>query len=235
MKIRRKNLVFLALMLVLVLGALLTQSCEKDPIPSNPPVTYAVHVNTIGKGLVEPDKVSGLLAGSSVILIVTPDVGYSLYSIKINGISVTTVEPTDKEFKYTVSNINVNQNIDITFIETDILIFSVKSISEKPWMWTKFDIYRASDDLFLRSSPLSQSEKTDRYYYIYPSMKGYAYQSDGGIRSGNWNLKQRVLQFDSEIVELIELTPLKYVYKAKPIWGSGDNCYVYAIYTFERN
>ena len=226
------------IILLTAIAILLTAltSCDPEPIPGPPPVNYAISTNTIGKGLVTPDKLSGVNLGSDVTFKITPEAGYSIYSIKINGILAEGFQPSSSETSYTVKDVKTNLYIEFTFVETDILIFSVKSTNEEPWMWTKLKIYKVSDNSLIYDVELTSSEKADKYYYVYPSMEALLYKADGSVRSGTWDLKQRVLTLGSGSppCEVVELTKSKIVIKFLPVWSNADNCYVYAQYTYER-
>lgn len=228
-----KKIIFLT-----VFACLLTMlaSCDPEPIPPGPsPVTYTISTVISGKGLVTPDKLSMINLGSNVTLKFTPETGYSLYSVRINGVMIEDIQPSSAEVFYTIHNINKNQNVEVVFVETDILIVSVKSTNEKPWWLTKIGVYKAEGDVFLRNINLTESEKTDRYYLIYPSMKTVVYQADGGVRNGKWDLKQRVFTLGGLAAHaVLELSSSKFVYKAPPIWSQADNFYIYVVYTQER-
>ncbi len=222
------------LSVVLTILALMFTGCEK-PEPPAPVVFYTLSTIINGKGSVNPDKLSGIVLGSNVNLKFTPEIGYSLYSVKINGVKIEDIQPSTTEASYTIQNINKNQYVEVVFEETDVLILSAKSTNEKPWMLTRIGLYKVEDGVFLANIDLTEAELTDRYYLLYPSMKTVVYQLDGGIRNGEWSLKQRVLRLGSATTyEVLELTSNKFVFKAPPIWSDADKCYIYAVYTQER-
>ncbi len=227
-----KKPVFLSVVLTIL--ALMLTGCDK-PEPPAPAVFYTLSTIVSGKGAVNPDKLSGIVLGSNVNLKLTPEIGYSLYSVKINGVKIEDIQPSTTEISYTIQNINKNQYIEVVFEETDVLILSAKSTNEKPWMLTRIGLYKVEGDVFIRNINLTQAEKTDRYYFIYPSMKTVVYQLDGGIRNGEWGLRQRILKLGSTDFGVLELTSNKFVFKASPIWSNADNCYIYAVYNLERN
>ena len=223
------------LLIILILFSLhIVSGCKKSEELS-PPVTFTINIvyGGTGKGKVIADKLSGIPLGGSVTLTVTPDPNYSLYSIKVGGV-LANIIPTDKEYKHKISGINTSQTVEVTFEETDVLILSVKSTSEKPWMWTKLSLYKSDGDVFIGYSNLTPEEKTNKYYFVYPSMDALVYQADGGIRSGKWSLKQKTWQHGNDMVPVLELTSNRFVWKAFPIWSQYDNCYIYAQYIFER-
>lgn len=234
METKNKILAVITPIVVFVLGALIIQSCEKEP--PTPPPKYTVSINKIGNGIVEVDKTEGVTAGSNVNLKFTPAIGYSLYSVKVNGVKIEDIQPTTTEVSYTIQNINKNQYLEVVFEETDVLILSAKSTNEKPWMLTRVGLYKVEGGVFLANIDLTEAELTDRYYLLYPSMKTVVYQLNGGIRNGEWSLKQRVLRLGGTTTyEVLELTSNKFVFKAPPIWSDADKCNIYAVYTQERN
>lgn len=227
-----KKIIFLT-----VFACLLTMlaSCDPEPIPPGPsPVTYTISTVISGKGLVNPDKLSMINLGSNVTLKFTPETGYSLYSVKINGVIVEEIQPSSVEVSYTIHNINKNQNVEVVFVETDILIVSVKSTAEKPWMMTIWNSYKASDGSFLERLNLNEENKTDKYYFLYPSMSVVVLEKDGGIRNGSWSLKQSVITIDYHDYPLLELTPNKFTYKTQQVWSNHHDCFVFYTITLER-
>lgn len=226
-----KKIIFLTVFAYLLM---MLTSCDPEPIPPGPPpVFYTLSTIVSGKGSVNPDKLSGIIPGSNITVKFIPETGYSLYSVKVNEVKID-IQPTATEVPYTIMGINKDPVVEVEFVETDVLIFSVKSINEKPWMLIEVGVYKAEGDVFLRNWILTQAEKSDRYYFLYPSMDGFVYQENGGIRTGKWSLKQKVLQLGSEVLDVVELSSTKIVYRAKPIWSNTDNCYVYAMYILER-
>ena len=224
------------LLIILILFSLhIVSGCKKSEELS-PPVTFTINIvyGGTGKGKVIADKLSGIPLGGSVTLTVTPDPNYSLYSIKVGGV-LANIIPTDKEYKHKISGINTSQTVEVTFEETDVLILSVKSTSEKPWMWTKLSLYKSDGDVFIRYSNLTPEEKTKKLYHYYPSKDVKVFNAEGSVFwYSKWDLKQKVYTQGDAVMTVVELTPNKFVYKATPIWSQAYNCYVYAQYIYER-
>ena len=222
------------ILLLTVIAILLTAltSCDPEPIPPGPPpVSYTISTNTIGKGLVTPDKLSGVNLGSDVTFKLTPEQGYSIYSIKING-TLVEFQPSASETSYIVKDIKFNLYIDFTFVDTRILLLSQL---EPAWMWTKLDIYRASDNSFMYEVELTQAERSRKMYHYYPSMEIKYINPDGSVYwQATWNLTGDVYKQGGQNLTVLDLTHNKFVYKASPIWSNVDNCYIYAQYTRER-
>ena len=227
-----KNFIYVSIVLVILL--LSFTGCKKTDPPLPPPVTYTITTKINGSGIVIPDNVSGVNLGRDVTFKIIPEAGYSIYSIKING-TLVEFQPSASETYYAVKDIKSNLNIEFTFVETDILILSVKSVDEKPWRLKVVKSYKVDDNTYLRDFPLSKELLTDRYYYLYPSMTVVVLEEDGGVRNGTWNLKQKVLTIDGHVYPLLELTPNKFTYQSEDVWSNYDNCMIYHLITFERD
>lgn len=228
-----KNFIYVSIVLVILL--LSFTGCKKTDPPLPPPVTYTITTKINGSGIVIPDNVSGVNLGRDVIFKLTPEQGYSIYSIKINGTLVEGFQPSASETSYTVKDIKSNLYIEFTFVETNILTFSVKSTGEKPWRLKVVKSYKVDDNTYLGDVSLSKELLTDRYYYLYPSMTVVVLEEDGGVRNGTWNLKQKVLTIDGHVYPLLELTPNKFTYQSEDVWSNYDNCMIYHLITFERD
>lgn len=222
------------ILLLLMVGSLLIQGCEKPEPPGSEPVFYTMSTLVKGKGSVSPDKLSGIVLGSNVSIKITPDTNYSTYSVKVNRTEIEEIIPLGSEFVFNVNNIKSNTKIEVEFIETNILLISVKSTNDKPWMLIQVGAFFKEEDLFLGYWNLSEVEKTDKYYLMYPSMKVEVYQANGGVRSGKWNLSGNELKIGGEELVLVELTLKKFVYRSNPVWSPANNAYTYALYTYER-
>lgn len=223
------------ILLLAVIAILLTAltSCDPEPIPPGPPpVNYAISTNIIGKGLVNPDKLSGVSLGSDVTFKITPETGYSIYSIRINGTLVEGFQPSASESSYTFKDVKSNLYIEFTFVETRILLLSQL---EPAWIWTKLDIYRASDNSFMHEVELTQAEKSRKMYHYYPSMEIKYINPDGSVYwQATWNLTSDVYKQGGQNLTVLDLTHNKFVHKAPPIWSNVNNYYIYAQYTYER-
>ena len=171
--------VLAALLMVLAI------SCEKEP-QVVPPPTFSISTIVIGKGLVIPEKLQGITLGSDVNFKFTPETEYSLYSVKINGVKVEDIYPSSTEAQYIVRGVNKNLNMEVNFVETNILLLSKL---EPAWRLTKLELYKASDNTFIATSNLAQEEKARRLYHYYPSMEVKVINPDGTLYwSGKWNL-----------------------------------------------
>lgn len=224
-----KKIILFSVIVVLLVGLV---SCEKEPRPGPPPVTYAISTTVFGKGSVAPDKLSGVVLGSSVTFKLTPETGYSLYSVKINGVKVEDIYPSTTEIQYVVRDVNTNLNIEVTFVETYNLLISVQN---PPWRLKAMDIYK-EDGTYKYPFTLTKEDKEGRTYYHYPGGKTETLRIDGtpSFSSNDWSISQNTLRVESMNYTIIELTATRLVYKAPPVKGS-DGTYTYAQYTYERN
>jgi len=221
--------------MVLTILALMFTGCEKpeNPVPPGPaPVFYTLSSTTSGKGSVNPDKVASISLGSDVTVRFIPEAGYSLYSVKVNNVAVE-IQSSSSEVSYTIKNVTSNIKVEATFVETNILLLSVRSINEKPWTLKKIEVY-SEDGRYIRDMYLSQPEKTDRYYFLYPSMDIVIYEEDGGVRSGKWSLTGTALKIGSANLTLVELTNNKFSNTDSTYWSIGDNCIIYPKFIYER-
>lgn len=229
-----RKLVFLSVVLTIL--ALMFTGCEKpeNPVPPGPtPVFYTLSSTTSGKGSVNPDKVANISLGSDITVKFIPEAGYSLYSVKVNNVAVE-IQPSSSEVSYTIKNVTSNVRVEVTFVDTRILLISVSSVNEKPWMLKRIIFYALDDNRYLRDKYLSQPEKTDRYYFLYPSLDVFVYEEDGGIRSGKWSLVGNVFKVGDANLPFIEATNNKLSHSDSPYWTEYDKCIVYPVFIYER-
>ena len=223
------------ILLLTVIAILLTAltSCDPEPIPPGPPpVSYTISTNTIGKGLVTPEKLSGVNLGSDVTFKITPEAGYSIYSIKRNGTLVEGFQYSASETSYTVKDVKSNLHIEFTFVDTRILLLSQK---EPAWRFTKMEIFRARDNVFSHKINLTDIEHSFKIYLYYPSMDIKIFLPDGTIWwSEKWDLVGDLYKEGDAKMTVIEITPNRFVFKAPPVWSEYDKEYLYAMYAYER-
>lgn len=223
------------ILLLLMVGSLLIQGCEKPEPPGSEPVFYTMSTLVKGKGSISPDKLSGIVLGSNVSIKLTPDADYSTYSVKVNGIKIDDVIPFNSEFVLDVKNIKSNTKIEVEFVETNILLISVKSINEKPWMIKKIEFYSVDGNRYLRDANLDPRMKSDKFYFLYPSMDIVVYQEDGGTRKGSWGLTGMALKLDGDNLTLRELTSSVFSYNHLSAWSEYEQCMIYPKFIYERN
>ena len=232
MKRNCKCLVFVVSIMILILGTLLTQSCDKDKPPVSPPITYTVTINVIGKIHVTLPQKTGITPGSNIDITIEPDSLYSVYSIKENGANMN-ITPTDKKFIYPLKNIQSNKILDIEGIETGIINLS---ILEPPLMLKKMTYYRAKDDTYLREFGLDQIDLSRKYYHYYPSMDIKVINPDGSIFwQQKWSLKQGVYKRGDQTLAVVKNTDKILQLKDKPSFDPTYGAELYVIYTYERN
>jgi len=225
-----KRIIFAVLVILLVILV----SCEKEPKPGTSPVTYTISTAIVGgKGSVVPDKLSGVILGSSVNFKFTSESGYSLYSVKINWVKVEDIYPSSTEVQYTVRDVNTNLYVEVSFVKTDILLLSKL---EPAFKLKKVHVYRADNNQYLRSVVLTQEEKARKLYHYYPSMDVKVISSDGSLYwSEKWDLIEDTYKQGGQILKKITLTENEFSYQASPVWSNADNCYIYYVDFYERN
>ena len=228
-----KRVIFLSAVLTIL--ALMLTGCEK-PEPPAPVVFYTLSTNIGGKGSVNPDKLSGIVLGSNVNLKFTPEIGYSLYSVKINGVKIEDIQPSTTEVSYTIQNINKNQYIEVVFVETYNIIIST-ILNKNPWKLKKIDIYKEDGSFLFSVEDIPQDviERRTFYYYNYPSTNYIESLRPDNSQSfyTSWSINQVTLRVDMMNYTVLVLTNTNFVYKAPPVIGS-DGTYTYAQYTYER-
>lgn len=226
-----KKIIFLT-----VFACLLTMlvSCDPEPIPPGPPpVTYTISTVISGKGLVNPDKLSMINLGSNVTLKFTPETGHSLYSVKINGVAIEEIQPTETEVSYVIKNINKNIFIEVVFVETSNLIISTV-INKNPWKLKEMNIYK-EDGTFLFSINLPQEILDGNYYFYYPEGCIKIIMPDNSVFfETTWYIKQEILTMGPpNKFTIVLLTASKFIYRAAPVPGD-DEFRTYAEYVLER-
>ncbi|NCU28784.1 MAG: hypothetical protein EOM85_03900 [Candidatus Moranbacteria bacterium] len=219
-------------MTILILGTLLTQSCDKDKPPVSPPITYTVTINVIGKIHVTLPQKTGITPGSNIDITIEPDSLYSVYSIKENGVNMN-ISHTDKKFTYSLKNIQSNKILDIEAIETGIINLSVL---EPPLMLKKIAFYRAKDDKYLGKLVLDQLDLSRKYYHYYPSMDIKVINPDGAVFwQQKWSLKQGVYKRGDQTLTVVQNTDKILELKDKPSFDPTYGDELYMIYTYGRN
>lgn len=217
---------------MLLPGALIFQSCDKEPIPMEVYMTYTVSiVKTVG-GSVVADKTQGIAFGSTVNFKFTPDTRYSIYTIKINGKVINETIPYDTSFEYSYIGIEYNIYVEVSFVETNILILSVQ---EPAWMSTKIEKYRVKDDSYSHQVTQTNEQLSRKFYFLYPSMDMKVLNPDGSVYwQDKWNLINGIFTRGAETLVAVLITPEKIALKAEPVWSEYDQEYLYSIYTYER-
>ncbi len=210
----------LAILMLLLSGSLLFQSCKEEdlPIPNpkekveekekeekeeeeiKPPITYhfKVFINDEEGGLVDPTFVTDLLKDSFVMVTIKPDSAYTLYSVKVNDLPLPDFEPTTQEFSFVIDSIKEHQKVEVEFIETDVLIISVSSIEDPAWYLRAIKRFK-EDGTYLHQIVFEGEDDpmlTDRYYYLFPSMEGFRITAEGVVwgKGQKWSLKNRIMR-----------------------------------------
>ncbi len=223
----------IALSFLATLLIVLVASCRKEPLPPAPPVTYSVSIIKTDGGSVTVDKTQNIAEGSTVNFKFTPNPGYSVYSIKVDGKSINAIIPFDSEYTYSYLGINKNLVVEVIYVDTRLLVLSVQ---EPAWRLTHIDIYRVNDGSYSHSVGLTPEQLGQKFYFQYPSMLLKVVNTDGSVfGEHNWGLKDSTYTQWSDIHIFKSLTSNKFKTRYKdPVWSEWDNCYTYWYYTYER-
>jgi hypothetical protein len=84
------------------------------PSPPPPPVTYTVTTDAGPNGAITPNGVIPVNTGGWLNFSITPNSGYQIADIKVDGVSLSNVAPT--YFIYTFNKVSANHTISATFM-----------------------------------------------------------------------------------------------------------------------
>lgn len=88
------------------------------------PVTYEIIVITVGNGTVEPGTTTAVY-GSSKAFTMTPDEGYRIWSITLDGVEIPVTASSGNAQRYTISNINSDHILSVKFVTSVLKITTV--------------------------------------------------------------------------------------------------------------
>lgn len=88
------------------------------------PVTYEIIVITVGNGTVEPGTTTAVY-GSSKAFTMTPDEGYRIWSITLDGVEIPVTASSGNAQRYTISNINSDHILSVKFVTSILKITTV--------------------------------------------------------------------------------------------------------------
>lgn len=88
------------------------------------PVTYEIIVITVGNGTVEPGSTTAVY-GSSKAFTMTPDEGYRIWSITLDGVEIPVTAASGNAQRYTISNINSDHILSVKFVTSILKITTV--------------------------------------------------------------------------------------------------------------
>ncbi len=77
-------------------------------LPSRP--TFTIIASSSPNGTITPNATSTVLQGDDLAVVITPDVGYYIGTLLVDGVSIATTTP------YTFSNVNADHTIEATFV-----------------------------------------------------------------------------------------------------------------------
>lgn len=161
-------------------------------------ITFAPNVFSVTKGHADNGSVSlstdSVEYNGSCDVTVTPNAGYSVTSVKVNGNSITTYDAIDGVIKFTVENITEDTNIVATFAETE------KSTIDAKTLFNSSDSLRTDAYVFAKNTTVTFA--TDKDGII-------LYDKTGAVIGGGKSTKTVSISNTTEIAK-IEL-----VYKAE--------------------
>jgi hypothetical protein len=111
--------------------------------------------STMGNGTITPEGESTVSYGGNLTYSFTPNFGYRINDVKVNGTSVGAVT------SYTMSNVTANQTISVEFEAVVSLTLSVSSMSfpneggSKTFTITSNTSWTISSSFWLAKSPVS--------------------------------------------------------------------------------
>lgn len=88
------------------------------------PVTYEIIVITVGNGTVNPGTTTAVY-GSSKAFTMTPDEGYRIWSITLDGVEIPVTASSGNAQRYTISNINSDHILSVKFVTSILKITTV--------------------------------------------------------------------------------------------------------------
>jgi hypothetical protein len=91
-------------------------------ISYNPPVRHTITASSGANGTISPSGTSSFVNGSSQTYTFTPNAGYSIYDVVVDGVSQGAV------FSYTFSSINSNHTISVSFARTLYTISATSTV-----------------------------------------------------------------------------------------------------------
>jgi len=155
----------------LVLGLILISlvGCHDNNPPTPNVVTYSVESKNDSAfgGKITPATIN-VNSGSSVVFTITPDFGYDVKELKVNGTVVTLISKTN----YTLSNITSDTKVVVTF-KKGLKYY----LTQKSWIYDSALVYKTNVKyskyietsrigyVFLANGDLNSSMNGDSYNY----------------------------------------------------------------------
>lgn len=85
------------------------------------PVVYDITVITVGNGTINPGSTTAVF-GSSKVFTITPDEGYRIWSINLDGLEETVTATSGNSQRYTLSNISSDHILSVKFVRSVLKI-----------------------------------------------------------------------------------------------------------------
>lgn len=156
-------------------------------------ITFAPNVFAITKGQTENGSISiGAdtvdYNGSSEIT-VTPDAGYSVTSVKVNGTDIGMYETENGSVKFTIANITEAKNVEATFAVTEKAVVDIKSL------FNDEDAIRSNGMTYVYKNNATVTFTTDKDGII-------LYNKNGQVIGGGKDVKTVTVSQTAEIAKI---------------------------------
>lgn len=226
MKYFKRVLALAMILLLLVATSLLLQRCQK------PEVFYTISTIVDGKGSVNTEKLLKITHGDNLTIKMVPEKGYLFHSVKINGIKIQNLEPSELEVLYVLKNIESNLLVEVQFL--DIRIYWLTNKGE-PWFMTEIALLKTENDSILGTLDLDEETLSRKIYYYYPSMDIKIFEGAGSLHwYSKWGITDNVYKQGGQHLTILEMTPNKFVFKAIPVLDTSFGFSAYAKYTYVK-
>lgn len=156
-------------------------------------ITFAPNTFAITKG--QPENGSILIGadtvdynGSSEIT-VTPDAGYSVTSVKVNGTDIGMYETENRSVKFTIANITEAKNVEATFAATEKAVVDIKSL------FNDEDALRSNEMTYVYKNNATVTFTTDKDGII-------LYNKNGQVIGGGSDVKTVTIDKTTEIAKI---------------------------------
>lgn len=128
----------------------------KCEFSENPPTLYEIDATSGANGSISPSGKTSVVQGDSITFTLTPDPGYEIDVLKVDGSSTSPNEGSDK---YKFSNVNANHTINITFKR--IILHVTTSVTAGEGTITESSDVYWGDDFTVTSTPVESHQVKD--------------------------------------------------------------------------
>lgn len=175
------------------------------------PNTFAVTMSQTENGSISIGSDTVDYNGSSEI-VVTPDAGYSVTSVKVNGEDIDTFDTENGAVKFTISNITEEKNVEATFVKTEKASVDIKTLF--------------NDENAIRSNGMTYVYKNDGTATFTTDKDGIIlYNKEGQVIGGGSDVKSITLDKTTEIakIELVYQADSEMAVMAHEVDGISSN------------